>query len=116
MHHLLDASIVYLYYPVIAVMMTAMVEMTLPLLVDVYEDSREIHAKWRGMLGISGDMKYFKRKLRSISVIAVYGGINSYNFYKCKKSTKLTYISAVLNYTITATLSIDIGRGFHYQG
>ncbi|OXA40223.1 hypothetical protein Fcan01_24932 [Folsomia candida] len=106
---------IYLHAPLIAGIIAAAMVMMLPLCTDIYENSKEIHATWRnGMVGVKNDVKYLRRKLRSIQVIALYGGINGYNLYKCTRSMISAYFSAVISYTITATLSIDLTRSLNY--
>ncbi|OXA40224.1 hypothetical protein Fcan01_24933 [Folsomia candida] len=113
MYPFVDTSI-YVYAPLIAGIVLVGMEIMVPLCTKIYQDCKEIHATWRrGMVGVKNDAKYLRKKLRSIQVIALYGGINSYNFYKCKKSTKSTYFGAVIDYTMTATLSIDT-KSLHF--
>lgn len=106
--HQFVATSVYMYTPLVAGTVLVGMKLILPLCTDIYENTKQVHATWRkAMVGVRNDLKYLRKKLRSIQIIAVYGGINSYNLYKCKRSTKSAYFSAVISYTMTATLSID---------
>ncbi|OXA44966.1 hypothetical protein Fcan01_20309 [Folsomia candida] len=89
------------------------VRLLLPLLVDLYEECLVLQAKWRCFLRGSRDKKYLKRKLRSLRSVAVYGGILGYNLYKCKRSTEMTFVGAIITYTISASLSFK-SKHVHY--
>ncbi|OXA48091.1 hypothetical protein Fcan01_17340 [Folsomia candida] len=97
----------YAFFPTGSLLTGVLISFMLPMLVDVYENSGEMYAKWKHLAGRCPDKKYLKRKLRATRVVRIYGGINGYNFYVCKKSTKLTYYGWILSYTISALLSVD---------
>jgi len=51
--------------------------------------------------------RYLLRKLHSLQPIAFCAGVNGFRLFKVKNSTRFTYFSAIINYTITALLSVS---------
>ncbi len=52
------------------------------------------------------EMKYLKRKLKSVRVIQMTGGILRFNLYEMNNSTKASFLYVTIEYTINALLSI----------
>lgn len=98
------------YFPAVSLLMAGVIQLLLPLIVSVYEDGVVLRAKWMCLLGGSQDKKYLKRKLSSIRLSAVYGGILGFYLYKCKRSTKFAFFGAIVSYTVTASLSYKANR------
>ncbi|OXA48194.1 hypothetical protein Fcan01_17203 [Folsomia candida] len=96
-------------FPAVAAFILVIIDVMLPMLIDVFKNCKSLEAKWRNILGLIEDKKYLKRKLQSLRTPRVYAGTVNYNFYSCKSSTKATYFGIILNYTITSALSVTIG-------
>ncbi|OXA48159.1 hypothetical protein Fcan01_17339 [Folsomia candida] len=97
----------YAFFPTGSLLDGVLISFMLPMLVDVYENSAKMYAEWKYLGGRCPDKKYLKRKLRATRVLRMCGGINGYNLYVCKKSTKLTYYGWILSYTTSALLSVE---------
>lgn len=98
----------FLVFPIIATVLEVIIHIMLRMMVDLSENCGKTQINWARLLRLSNDKKYLKRRLSSLQCIAVCGGILSYNLYLCKRSIKGTYFGAILNYTITSVLSINI--------
>lgn len=54
------------------------------------------------------DIKYFKRKLASVRVVTLYGGLLGFNVYKVDKEVRARYYWEIANYTVTLCLSVTL--------
>lgn len=78
-----------------------------------YEQSRKLleELKWtsRSRWGLK-NLKYQKTILNSLLPLAICVGINGFRLFICKQSLKLTFHGAVIDYTISALLSIHVDK------
>lgn len=96
----------YVIFPVACILLPLSHEIFLPILINVYEDEVNLHRKWRRSLCFCGDAKYLVRRVKATRILRVYCAVLEFNFYFLKNSTKLRYQYAILNYTISAVLSV----------
>lgn len=75
--------------------------------ISIFENAETLLRKWRQNLEFSKDIKYLKRKIRAIRSVRAYAGLFSYNLFHFKTSTKGTFFSEIVSYTITAAMSIN---------
>jgi hypothetical protein len=100
----------YFFFPSISAIIIVLCPMMIPMVVDIYENANKLHVKWaRGAHHCSvGEMKYLTRKLKSMRVVGIYGGMYRYNFYLMNNSTKASFFFEMVNSTINALLSIPV--------
>jgi hypothetical protein len=61
---------------------------------------------WKKKLEVVADKKYVSRKLRGMRLAKLSAGIASYIFFSFDNSTKAAVFWVVMDYVITALLSI----------
>lgn len=98
----------YAFFPTIAVLVTVVIYMFMPMVIAVFERDVEIHAKWRYYSYRSSNVKLLLRRLRATKVIGITVGIANYRLFDCTKSMLPRYFSVTVDYTITALLSIPV--------
>ncbi|OXA43295.1 hypothetical protein Fcan01_22060 [Folsomia candida] len=103
-------TVVYLYCPSLLTVLYVLISILLNMVINVYEDGRVLYVKWLWVLARSGDKAYVGRKLRAIQIPRIYGGLMGFNLYQCTAQTKTVYYEAILSYTITALMSINLGN------
>ncbi|OXA45028.1 hypothetical protein Fcan01_20330 [Folsomia candida] len=96
------------YFPSLLGVFYVVKSILLNMVIDVYEDGRVLYNKWVWVSARSWDKPYLTRKLRGIQIPRIYGGLMGFNFYECTADTKIAYYDVILNYTITALLSINL--------
>lgn len=95
----------YLVCFVAAGIILVLIQILLPLAINVYEDSEALMQIWKVALRYSCDRKYLRRRLRACKAVRFYAGLFKYNFFYISLSTKSTFWYAIVDYTITALLS-----------
>jgi hypothetical protein len=104
----------YLFFPSVSILISVLCPIMMPMVVNIYENVNTLNVKWRQNC-IHKDcsvfeMKYLKRKIKSIKVIRVCGGILEYTLYEMNNSTKARFLFEMINYTINAILSIPVNK------
>lgn len=99
---------IFLFFPTFAIIIPTLAMVMIPMSIAVYEDTRELRNKWKYLLAISTDKGYVARKIRATKEIGIDVGFLAHNFFVCKKSTQYTFLEAMVCYTISALLSIEV--------
>lgn len=95
----------YLWFPTVSVLIPILIAILLPMMINVYEGSVQVQNLWGWHSGKSRDLKYLRRRLLGARPLRMTTGIGGVNFYFFKQSTKVTFYSAIIDYTINALLS-----------
>lgn len=98
----------YLFFPTFAVLLPCVVLVMLPVGTAVHERDAEVHAKWKYYAHRSSNVKLLSRQLRATKVIRITGGISDFQLFTLNQSFTPRYFSAMVDYTITALLSIPV--------
>lgn len=106
MYHLIPIQL-YPVFPFVSLVTISIIQILVPEAIAVFENAESMIAKWRQSLALSRDLKYLKRKIRATRTVRIYAGLFSYNFFHFKMSTKGTFFSQIVSYTITALLSVE---------
>jgi hypothetical protein len=100
----------YLYFPSVSILVPICVQIMLPVMTRIFMEGSKLVRKWEQNIhkGSSSrsEMKYLKRKLKSVRVIQMTGGILRFNLYEMNNSTKASFLYVTIEYTINALLSI----------
>ncbi|OXA45241.1 putative SMEK 3 [Folsomia candida] len=99
---------IYLLFPVCAVFMGMIADIMTTMIVKISESSCTLVWKMERYLSPCGDRAFVRRKLRVVRNVKVNAGIGPYVFFGVNAGTKLAYYYTVVNFTITALLSIQI--------
>ncbi|OXA42867.1 hypothetical protein Fcan01_22392 [Folsomia candida] len=97
--------------PVSAIAAHLAVGVLTPIVVEVYEGSQPILARWELQLAPFskvGEVKWMKKRLRALRLLKVFFGLFGVNFFFLQESTRGSYYSAIVDYTINAMLSITV--------
>ncbi len=84
----------------------------MPMLINITNEGNSLHDKWSWYLHLASTslkLKYLTRKLRATRVVKTSAGILGFKFFDVELSTKGTFYYAVLDHTITALMSIELG-------
>jgi len=73
----------------------------LPQACDVHDEALQFKTDWNSVAPIGN--KLSRKVLRSLMPLRFYAG----TFFFCKRTTKTTYFSVIMHYTITAVISIN---------
>lgn len=108
MYHIVPMPL-FLFFPTLAVFVPVIIQIMLPGLITIYEDSTSLREKWGGVLHLRQDLRgVVRRQIRGKRSLSVYAGVAEHNFFKCKRSTMVTYYEAIVGYVITALMSVDV--------
>lgn len=94
-----------LFFPSVAVLIPFMFDTLLPFGIRINETSVELGVKWWRSLGVLGDRKYLRKKLRAIRPLCCNCGVVGFIFFKFTNSIKIWFYEQICSYTITALLS-----------
>lgn len=97
----------FAYFPMSAVLIPTMVRIVVPMMISIHTDSTNLIDQWGHILVKTCDKKYIARLIKAQRRLQIYAGFAQHNCFSCVRSTLPTYFEAVLNYTITALMSID---------
>ncbi|OXA40640.1 hypothetical protein Fcan01_24507 [Folsomia candida] len=64
----------YPLFPAVAAFILVIIDVMLPILIDVFKNCKSLEAKWRNILGLSEDKKHLKTKLQSLRTPRIYAG------------------------------------------
>lgn len=103
-------SALYPAAPSVSILLPIVIQTLLQMLIDVFEDASRLKNRWDKELGDFGGVKYLKRRLRAVRILRWYAGIFSFKLYDLKQQVKPIYYYTIVNYTITALLSIELPR------
>jgi hypothetical protein len=101
----------YLFFPLIATLLLIMIQCLLPMAINIYERALILGQNWKFYLQFCEsrhDLRYFTRKIKSIQPVRIRSGLFEFNLYYLKRSTKVTFYTNIVSYTITALLSINV--------
>lgn len=99
----------FLYFPSVSVLIICVILVMLPLLINFYENDVQIHAQWRYYCYCRrSNFKIITRLLKATKVVRFNAGIPGFKVYELKKGVKPIYLFTLVNYTITALLSIPV--------
>lgn len=104
LHHVVPMPM-YLWFPTVSVLIPILIGILLPMMINVYENSKEAQNEWKWHSSKSSDLKYLQRRLKGTRPLRMQAGIGGYNLYFFKQSTKVTFYTAIIDYTINALLS-----------
>lgn len=102
----------YLYFPSVAVAIPCALSFMLPMAINVYENDKKVHDKWKYYCYQSTKVKFLKRQVDATKVIRIYAGIGNFTFFEVKKAVKPRYFYETMYYTITALLSIAVNGNY----
>lgn len=99
---------IYLFFPVCSLLMAVMANLMISITVNIYNRSGKVLIRLKRCISRNSrtDSAYIRRKVRAIKAIQVYAGTSQYIFFGVKALTKLQFYYTVINFTITALLSI----------
>lgn len=99
----------YLFYPICSAVTATAIQILLPRMISVYEDSQELIQRWKGSLRQChvSELKYMTRKLEAVRLVKLHGGLLGFNIYALSKATRSGFNFEMLNYTITALLAVQ---------
>lgn len=104
---------IYVLFPHIAIVVMGVFTLAISQTSKLYNYSSELlwqlKISSRGRWDIKG-RKCHSKLLKSFQPLAVCAGINGYQLFVSKQSLMLTYCYAVVDYTITALLSIPVEK------
>lgn len=110
----------YMFFPSVSVVIPGMICMILPVVVDVYESDAEVVAQWKYSCRRSSDIKLLSRQVRATKVLRINGGMLGFTLCQFTKGVKASYFFEVVNYTITAIMSVPVDNvcraGLHCTG
>lgn len=95
----------YLVFPSVSILIPTVIQLMMPLLVNVYEAEVVLHLKLRRALWLSRDLKELWRRLKGTKALGVDAGVGQTIFYSLRRNTKATYGWTIVNYTVSALLS-----------
>lgn len=101
----------FAFYPMGAVLVSVVIAVVLPIVIEVYESSKPLGEKWELQLASSVKMeevKWIRKRIRSIRPLKVFAGLFGTNFFFLEMATKGSYYASIVDYTISALLSINI--------
>lgn len=103
---------IYMVFPVMAFSFPIALGVALSQAIQIHEKSKkllyDLKVKANSMSNLG--RKYHERNLKAIKELSICPGINEYELCIIKKSSNLTYFAAILNYTITAVISIPVHK------
>lgn len=106
MYHTIPMPL-YLYFPSVSVLIVCVILVMLPLLIDVFERDVKIHGKWKYYCARRKcNFKFISRLLKGTKVIRFNAVVPGFKIYELKKGVKPRYLYEVVDYTVTALLSI----------
>lgn len=111
MYHVIPMPL-YLFFPAVGITIPIIIQIMLPMLIDVYEEGVVLDWRWRCTLLATKDRKHLKKKLKGIKILRLYAGLNDHLFFFTKMSTKSMYYYTILSYTISSLLSMQVGVGY----
>lgn len=98
---------IYVYCPVLAIIVPGAIKVMLPMIVDIYENGKLFVESWKYLLAKTEKKKYLVRRVRCTNILCLYAEMFGFRIYMLQKSTKATYYYAIFDFTCTALLSID---------
>jgi hypothetical protein len=110
LYHLVPIHL-YVLFPVVSCIVVIVVHFTMPLAIQVYEETSAMLEERTSLVSTRvGDKRFLARRIKAMIPLAgnVGTGLFDYRFFKVKKSTRVTYYYACVDYTITALLSIQL--------
>lgn len=107
MYHIIPMPL-YLYCPSVSVLIPALISILLPMAISLYERDAQVHAGWRNIMHKSPGLKLLKRELSATKTLRFYAGFFGFTIFELKPGVKSTYYYAILDYTMTLLLSIDL--------
>lgn len=84
---------IYIYFPTMGLLAPVIMQVILLSLVAINDATNKIFMKCKFNIVRSNEMKYVRRRLRSMQPICVYGGIMGSNLFKCCNSNSFEYLS-----------------------
>lgn len=96
----------YLVCPMAAGIIPVAIQILVPVAIRIFEDSAKLMQTWRFALKRTWDRKYLRRRLRACKAAKIYAGVFKFNFFHLSRSTKGTFWYAIVDYTITALISV----------
>lgn len=101
---------VYMFLPVVSVVVPILLNSTLPYAIEVYEGTEKMLKGRATKLACSkhAERKFLVKRLRAMQPLAgfVGTGLFDYRFFMVKRSTRVTFYYVYVDYTITALLSV----------
>jgi hypothetical protein len=102
-----DSSLmIYVVFPFAAVLTAHLFHVAIPDVVAILETSQSLLNGWKRKMEVVPDKKYVRRKLRGMRLAKLSAGIASYTFFSFDNSTKAAVFWVVMDYVVTALLSI----------
>jgi hypothetical protein len=97
----------YVYFPSVSLVICIVIHLTMPKAIDIHELSLQLlrRLKTCGHNDIV-NLKYLRRKVRSLRPTAHHVGFNIVTFFYFKKSTRITFYAAILGYTIDLLFTV----------
>lgn len=97
----------YLIFPITAVMTLVLVELMLPNYSKCYEHSKLLAGGWK-ITSMRKSNSFLFKTAKSLSPLKLYANIAGFNLFHVQNSTKSTYLSAVLLYTMNVLVSVSV--------
>ncbi|OXA37129.1 hypothetical protein Fcan01_28096 [Folsomia candida] len=98
----------FIYFPMSSLIIPTIVRIVVPMMIAIHDDSTNLIRKWGRILATTRDKRYVGRLIRARRSLRIYAGFAQHNYFNCVRSTLPTYFEAVLDYTITALMSINV--------
>lgn len=99
---------IYLVAFTLSVVVSVLLKVMMNIIVDIYENGKVLRAKLLVELCELRNIKYFKRKLASVRVVSLYGGLLGFNVYKVHTYVRTRYYWEIVDYTINLCLSVEL--------
>lgn len=99
---------IYIYMPMLSVFIPFLVDQLLPLAARLFENSCDIVKNKFVSYSLTDRKLCLVRQLESLRPLAMFAGVGDYRFFKIEKSTRASYYSIYVDYTVNALLSINI--------
>jgi len=97
----------YIFFPIISVVLPIMLYCTFPDATNVFEDSKRLIRNWKVELLRSRPNRLNLKRLESVYPIRLFAGLGGFNFFHLKNSTKSTYfVNGIIQTTFNILLSL----------
>jgi len=100
----------FICFPILLFYHIAILYILFPLVIFCHEWSQDILNVWSVQCCSGANRGYWRRKIWSLSILNMYGGMGDYSFFLLCKDTKTDYYWAILNYTVTVLMSVELNK------
>jgi hypothetical protein len=104
----------YLIFPFGNCFIMGLIQMLVPNLMNLYENSRSLLEKmsYKGLIRPHMANRYNRRRLKALRPWRFYAGFRGYNLFYFTQSSRVTYYENIINYTINLMFAVPME---HFQ-